>query len=188
MVFAATTIESWQQRIIQTQVPDYSLFESHTLLCISMHKYISIRLVICKTDLLENQRKISFGSGIALVFLERMLDLFAMVMICYYFLCIFFLWYIPHGRATAIPIKIGGFWNYHSGSIAFAKKICHLSLLILHHFGFLSQISTLRLLEIILFTIIISDDELQGIICAAIGFSVDGIGLLKEWEFFPVQC
>ena len=24
-----------QQRIIQTQVPDYSLFESHTLLCIS---------------------------------------------------------------------------------------------------------------------------------------------------------
>ena len=71
------------------------------------------------------------------------------------------------------------FGTYHSGSIASAKKIRQFFLHFYTTFGFLSQISTLRLLEIILSTIIIWTMSCGMYICAAIGFSVDGIGFFE---------
>ena len=177
-----------QQRIIQTQVSDYSLFESHTLLCISFLciNTFPIRLgEFARPILLENQRNISFGSGIALVFLERMLDLLAaMVMILLaisYASFSFghdFTWFEQLQSLSQIGVWILGIVIL--GSIAFAKSIRQFAPAFLHQFlDFLSQISTLRLLEIILSTIIIWTMSCGMYICAAIGFSVDGIGFFE---------
>ena len=177
-----------QQRIIQTEVSDYTWFESHTLLCISFLciNTFPIRLgELARPILLERQRHISISSGLALVFLERIVDLLAamiMIMTTLSFASFSFSaeydWFEQLQSVSQVGVWILTFILVVS--IVFAKNIKSIAPKISHQFlDFLSQISTMRLVEIIFSTIVIWSISCLMYICAAIGFSIEGIGFFE---------